>query len=393
MRGGARAKDGICAWSCRSPTPTRRPYAAPSRAVRRQRGGRWSLTVVTAEDRLGGAATPRAGQHVLPRPAVVRLVGAGGPGARRDLLGIGIEAGRGLAAGPDLSGRRLGARRRQPAERRAHTHGRGLRGRGPGAGGRQLRGATAQARLLSRVPPLQRLHRPAARHGGRGGGPPAPAGGDRARRRSSTSARWPPPRSRTWSSTSPRCSATGPRSRTAAPTPRPSTTCRTRSRRRKDEAAVVAGPTPGCYRIVRAAGTEVPVSILIPFRDEPRLLRTCVDSIAATTGSHANVELVLIDNGSSDPETLTLLERLAESPDVRVLADPAAIQLGRAQQRRGGRWPRVRSCCSSTTTSRRAGAGGCRRCAPKRSGPTSPQREPASCTRTAACSTAASSSG
>jgi GT2 family glycosyltransferase len=63
------------------------------------------------------------------------------------------------------------------------------------------------------------------------------------------------------------------------------------------------------------------VSILIPFRDEPRLLRTCVDSLAATTSTHTSVELVLIDNGSSDPETLTLVERLAESPDVRLLTD------------------------------------------------------------------------
>ena len=91
-------------------------------------------------------------------------------------------------------------------------------------------------------------------------------------------------------------------------------------RRRKDDAEVVVGPHGG-YRIVRPAPTDVPVSILIPFRDEPRLLRTCVDSIATTTGGHANVELVLIDNGSSDPETLTLVEQLAERPDVRVLTD------------------------------------------------------------------------
>ena len=93
-------------------------------------------------------------------------------------------------------------------------------------------------------------------------------------------------------------------------------------RRRHDDASVVVGPAPRGYRIARPAKTEVPVSILIPFRDEPRLLRTCVDSIAATTGMHTSVELVLIDNGSSDPETLTLLDRLADRPDVRVLTDP-----------------------------------------------------------------------
>ena len=93
-------------------------------------------------------------------------------------------------------------------------------------------------------------------------------------------------------------------------------------RRREDEAGVVAGARAGAYRIVRPARTDVPVSIVIPFRDEPRLLRTCVDSIGATTRLHASVELVLIDNGSSDPETLTLVERLSGRPDVRVLCDP-----------------------------------------------------------------------
>jgi GT2 family glycosyltransferase len=93
-------------------------------------------------------------------------------------------------------------------------------------------------------------------------------------------------------------------------------------RRGHNDASVVMGPAPRGYRIARPAKTEVPVSILIPLRDEPRLLRTCVDSIAATTGMHTSVELVLIDNGSSDPETLTLLDRLADRPDVRVLTDP-----------------------------------------------------------------------
>ncbi len=94
-------------------------------------------------------------------------------------------------------------------------------------------------------------------------------------------------------------------------------------RRRRDAGGVVAGPAPGDYRILRPAATGVPVSILIPFRDEPRFLRTCVDSIMATTAGHASVELVLIDNGSSDPETLTLVERLGAHPDVCVLTDPS----------------------------------------------------------------------
>jgi GT2 family glycosyltransferase len=111
-------------------------------------------------------------------------------------------------------------------------------------------------------------------------------------------------------------------------------------RRRGDEAEVVAGLDAGDHRIVRPARTGVPVSIVIPFRDEPRLLRTCVDSIGATTHMHASVELVLIDNGSSDPETLTLVERLGGRPDVRVVRDPrpfnwAALNNAGALEARG----------------------------------------------------------
>jgi len=90
--------------------------------------------------------------------------------------------------------------------------------------------------------------------------------------------------------------------------------------RRNEAASVSDGPVAGTYRVRRPVAVGTTVSILIPFRDEPRLLRTCVDSITATTRSE-DVELVLIDNGTSDPETLTLVERLDARADVRVLRD------------------------------------------------------------------------
>ncbi len=89
-----------------------------------------------------------------------------------------------------------------------------------------------------------------------------------------------------------------------------------------DGASVSVGGAPGSDRLARTGRNGTRVSILIPFRDEPRLLRTCVDSIEASRQeAHANVDLVLIDNGSSDPETQTLVERLAADPAVRVLSD------------------------------------------------------------------------
>jgi O-antigen biosynthesis protein len=110
--------------------------------------------------------------------------------------------------------------------------------------------------------------------------------------------------------------------------------------RSEPDATVVAGSAPGQYRIVRPAPFQVPVSIVIPFRDQPRLLRTCVDSIDDTTRGQSNLEFVLIDNGSTDPETLSLVERLEARSDVSVLTDAspfnwAALNNAGAQQARG----------------------------------------------------------
>ncbi len=90
--------------------------------------------------------------------------------------------------------------------------------------------------------------------------------------------------------------------------------------RRNERAWVAPGSVRGTFRVERHPDAGSSVSILIPFRDEPRFLRTCVDSVTATTQGH-DVELVLIDNGSSDAETMTLIDRLAARPDVRILRD------------------------------------------------------------------------
>ena len=89
--------------------------------------------------------------------------------------------------------------------------------------------------------------------------------------------------------------------------------------RRGDQAEVIVGAALDSFQIVRRRQTT-PVSVLVPFRDEARLLRTCVDSVTATKEPH-DVEFVLIDNGSSDPEVLSLLERLDARTDVRILSD------------------------------------------------------------------------
>ena len=91
-------------------------------------------------------------------------------------------------------------------------------------------------------------------------------------------------------------------------------------RRRGEVAEVTAGPLPDTYRVRRRPSAPVATTIIIPFRDEPRFTRTCIESIDATRGTGA-VDFVLVDNGSVQPETQTLVERLSRRDDVQVVAD------------------------------------------------------------------------
>jgi O-antigen biosynthesis protein len=90
--------------------------------------------------------------------------------------------------------------------------------------------------------------------------------------------------------------------------------------RREEVAEVRPGPVAGTYRVLRSIRSLRRASIIIAFRDEPRFLRSCIETIDATCTDHP-VEIVLIDNGSVLPETATLLDRLTERPDLHLLAD------------------------------------------------------------------------
>jgi GT2 family glycosyltransferase len=90
--------------------------------------------------------------------------------------------------------------------------------------------------------------------------------------------------------------------------------------RRGEPAEVTPGPGRGTYRVRRLATEAFTVTIIIPFRDQPQFLRTCIESIDATRGERPTT-FVLVDNGSVQPETLTLVERLTRRGDVLVLTD------------------------------------------------------------------------
>ena len=70
------------------------------------------------------------------------------------------------------------------------------------------------------------------------------------------------------------------------------------------------------------------VSIVIPTRDRPRLLRRCVESIAEYTRDTA-FELVIVDDGSTDPEALQLLATLDERAGMRVVRSSGPFNFSR----------------------------------------------------------------
>jgi hypothetical protein len=82
------------------------------------------------------------------------------------------------------------------------------------------------------------------------------------------------------------------------------------------------------------------VSVIIPTRDRGEMLRRCIDSLQDQAQGSPPTELLLIDNGSRDPATLTYLAELAERPGVRLLRRPgpfnfAAFNNEAAQLARG----------------------------------------------------------
>ena len=75
-------------------------------------------------------------------------------------------------------------------------------------------------------------------------------------------------------------------------------------------------------RIVYAVPSPEPlVSVIIPTRDRPELLKVSTDGVLNRT-EYGRVELLIVDNGSEDPEALALMDALSADTRVRVLRQP-----------------------------------------------------------------------
>jgi glycosyltransferase involved in cell wall biosynthesis len=91
--------------------------------------------------------------------------------------------------------------------------------------------------------------------------------------------------------------------------------------RRGSDGVVVPLADLRMYRVRYPLPEPVPlVSLIVPTRNGLHLIRQCVDSILSKT-SYDNYEVVIVDNGSDDPETLRYFESVQADSKVRIVRD------------------------------------------------------------------------
>lgn len=92
------------------------------------------------------------------------------------------------------------------------------------------------------------------------------------------------------------------------------------------------GPLPGAphlHRVTLALPDPAPrVSVLIPTRDRAALLRVATEGVLRGT-DYPDLELLVMDNDSREPETRALFAELAQDPRVRVLPAPGPFNYPR----------------------------------------------------------------
>ncbi len=91
-------------------------------------------------------------------------------------------------------------------------------------------------------------------------------------------------------------------------------------------ARVTGSPTVAQWlRVVHPVPQTAPlVSVIIPTKDRAALLERCVDGVLSRT-NYAEVELLIVDNGSTEPAATALLDRLAGNKRIRVLHRPGVF--------------------------------------------------------------------
>lgn len=92
--------------------------------------------------------------------------------------------------------------------------------------------------------------------------------------------------------------------------------------------AIPAGYS-SCLRIKRDLPVKRPlVSIIIPTKDHCKLLQTCIDGLLNRT-DYKPVEIVIVDNGSSEPDAVAFLAGLQSHKYIKVIKDTGAFNFSR----------------------------------------------------------------
>lgn len=99
------------------------------------------------------------------------------------------------------------------------------------------------------------------------------------------------------------------------------------------------GGTAGCEVTREGARVHWPLpdplpkaSLIIPTRDRVELLRTCVDSVLTRT-TYESYEIVIVDNQSTDPDTLAYLDSLSNDDRVRIIRHDAPFNYSEINNR------------------------------------------------------------
>jgi GT2 family glycosyltransferase/glycosyltransferase involved in cell wall biosynthesis len=82
--------------------------------------------------------------------------------------------------------------------------------------------------------------------------------------------------------------------------------------------ATAESQSDGTQRAVLQMDAPPLVSVIIPTRNKPELLKMCLDGLLSRT-DYANKEIVIVDTGSDDAETLAYYEELGAHPQVRIV--------------------------------------------------------------------------
>ncbi len=81
-------------------------------------------------------------------------------------------------------------------------------------------------------------------------------------------------------------------------------------KRRGVEAEVYDANLPFYYRVKRKVIDRPLVSIIIPFRNQPQLLRQCIEALVSVS-SYDNIEILGVSNNSDEPELFALMDELS----------------------------------------------------------------------------------